>query len=425
MRGARSTSRSARPSVLRHSNPQATWPNSATQHTIFVTHPSLSPPDSPTRVVIIGAGLLGGSLLAALQSHRTLPAPGLHLTAVSSNETIIALRARAWCDAHFAYDALGDACADADIVILCTPLLTIHAQIDAIAAQRARLARHAIITDVGSTKGDICAHGFAAFPADAHDAPRFVGGHPMAGSEKSGLSASDPLLYQSALWVLCPPADLPPARLGTLRTLVHAAGARIAILDPAQHDAAVARISHVPQVLASVLAGWAGDDDALAETALTLAAGGFRDMTRLALSSYDVWCDIIATNRMPVAQGLQEMAEKLSALSIAIRVANADATDDLEGAFTSGRAFRQRFHMPRKGILHDLTEFIVRLEDRPGQLMALFAPLATAGINIQDLEILKVREGESGTVLVGFGSPEEAAMARTLLTTSGFTIFER
>ncbi|MES3036149.1 MAG: prephenate dehydrogenase/arogenate dehydrogenase family protein [Gemmatimonadota bacterium] len=378
--------------------------------------------------MIVGAGLLGGSLLAALQPYRVAAAPRLHLTAVSSTNTIEALRQRAWSDACFTYDDIGDACAGADLVLLCTPLLTIRAQLDAIAAQRHRLARGAIVSDVGSTKGDICAHGAAAFPADGIDAPRFVGGHPMAGSEKAGLAAADPLLYQSALWVLCPPPDLPATRLTVLRAVVQAAGARIAILDPALHDAAVARISHVPQVLASVLSGWAGGDDALDDTALTLAAGGFRDMTRLALSSYDVWRDIIATNRKPIADGLAEMGEQLTTLAATLRtsdLAEMPSLAPIEAAFRTGAAFRRRFHMPRKGILHDLAEFVVRLDDRPGQLLALFTPLASAGINVQDLEILKVREGESGTVLMGFGTPELAAAARELLIAAGFAIYER
>ncbi len=376
--------------------------------------------DAPTRIVIVGAGLLGGSLLAALQPYRTDPSRPVHLSAVTTSRTLAALRGRHWCDAVHLNEEITEACARADLVILCTPLLTIRAQVETLAACRHRLAPHAIVTDVGSTKLGICAHAFAAFPNDTPDAPRFVGGHPMAGSERSGLDASDPLLYQSALWVLCPPDDLDPARLAPLRTVIHAVGARIASIAPDTHDAAVARISHVPQLVSSALAGWAGEDEHLAATALTLAAGGFRDMTRLALSPVDVWQDIIATNRTPIAAGLHELSDRLRTLADGLA-----STDALQQTFTDGRAFRQRFHMPRKGILHDLTEFIVRLDDRPGQLLALFAPLAEAGINVQDLEILKVREGESGTVLMGFGTPEVAAAARDVLSAAGFAIFER
>ena len=379
-----------------------------------------------TRVVVVGAGLLGGSLLAALQSRRTAPDGRVHLTAVTSAATRDGLRERDWCDTTVEYADIAQACEQADLVILCTPLLTIRAQLDVIATHRHRLAPGAIVTDVGSTKGDICAHGFAAFPADAPAAPRFVGGHPMAGSEQSGLAASDPLLYQSALWVLCPPAGLPADRLAPLRGLVQAVGARIATIDPATHDAAVARISHVPQLVSSVLAGWAGNDEHLAATALTLAAGGFRDMTRLALSSVEVWQDIVATNRAPIVAGLEELSARLAALAAALRSVGGTApSDDLRVAFDDGRTFRRQFHMPRKGIMRDLTEFVVRLEDRPGQLFALFTPLAMSGINVQDLEILKVREGESGTILMGFRTPEEAAKARAVVTGAGFAIFER
>jgi prephenate dehydrogenase len=273
--------------------------------------------------------------------------------------------------------------------------------------------------DVGSTKRIICEHGFVAFPAADGHGPRFVGGHPMAGSEKSGLEAADPMLYQSALWVLCPPPDLPPERLQRVQAMIAAVGARTATLDPTLHDDAVARISHVPQLLASALSAWAGADARLTDAALTLAAGGFRDMTRLALSSWEVWRDIVATNRAPIADGLRELSERLRAL--------AATTDDepLRETFVDGRALRQRFHMPRKGILHDLTEFVVRLEDRPGALLSLFTPLAAAAINVQDLEILKVREGESGTILLGFGTPDEAGRARALLGAHGFATFDR
>lgn len=383
-------------------------------------------PARPHRVVIVGAGLLGGSLLAALQARRSDAQAPIHLTGVTSAATRDALRERGWCDALFEHADIDDACDAADLVVLCTPLLTIRAQVDRIAAVRHRLARGAIVTDVGSTKGEICAHGAAAFPAAAPDAPQFVGGHPMAGSEQSGLAASDPLLYQSALWVLCPPAGLAEARLALLRSVVQSVGARTATIDPRVHDAAVARISHVPQVLSSVLAGWAGHDADLAATALTLAAGGFRDMTRLALSSVEVWQDIVATNRAPIARGLAELSARLGALAASLQDAGAAAADGaLRDAFADGRAFRRRFHMPRKGILRDLTEFVVRLDDRPGQLHALFTPLAAAGVNVQDLEILKVREGESGTILVGFRTPEEAMQARAVIHGAGFAIFDR
>ncbi len=391
------------------------------------------------RLVVIGAGLLGGSLLASLQSRRACNGGSYVLTAVSSAATRDALQELGWCDAVFGYAELADACTDAELIVLCTPLSAIHDQINAIAACADRLAPGAIVTDVGSTKVGICRQGFAAFPDRGTGSARFVGGHPMAGSEKSGLGAADPLLYQSALWVLCPPADLDTGRLETLKAMVHAVGARVAMLEPDLHDAAVARISHVPQVLASALAGWAGADDDSAEAALALAAGGFRDMTRLALSPWEIWRDILATNAAPVADGLYALSERLAQLAAATRQwsgASETTSPDADGsrpsgeilfrtAFANGKAFRERFRMPRKGIVHDLTELVVRLEDRPGQLQTLFTPLADEGINVQDLEILKVREGESGTILLGFATPEDAHRATRAITAAGFSVTSR
>ena len=393
------------------------------------------------RIVVIGAGLLGGSLLASLQTRRGTAADRYTLVAVSSAGTRAALRGRDWCDALFDYEQIADACDGADLVLLCTPLASIRTHIDAIAACANRLATDAIVTDVGSTKGDICQHGFLAFPDRGAGSARFVGGHPMAGSERSGLDASDPLLYQSALWVLCPPPGLAPDRLDPLRALVAATGARATLLDPVLHDTAVARVSHVPQVLASVLAGWAGAEDRTAEAALALAAGGFRDMTRLAVSSWGVWRDIVRTNAAPIAIGLQQLSEELARLAQAAAVFNVhdSGSDTASGAtgsdgaagelafhdvFAAGRAFRERFHMPRKGIMNDLTELVVRLEDRPGQLLDMFMPLAAVGINVQDLEILKVREGETGTILLGFATPGDAARARDALNAAHFAVTE-
>ncbi len=424
----------------------------------------------PRRIVVVGAGLLGGSLLAALQTRRAFgDRPGVHLVAVSGAGTLKALRDRDWCDDLLPYERLEEACDEADLVVLCAPLSALQTHLLRLSASRDRLARGAVVTDVGSTKALVCRVGFAGFPNEGDGSPRFVGGHPMAGSEKSGIAAADPLLYQSALWVLCPPEGLPEGQDAGLRALVQACGARLAVLAPVVHDAAVARISHAPQILSSALARWAGHNESLSEAALALAAGGFRDMTRLALSRWEVWRDIVATNPGPIADALAELSKDLSTLARSARLwreALESFPEDLQGsqrrghyfealakgdmeaagallprsdlaahlrdaegefhkAFEQGSQFRSRFRMPRKGIAHDLHEFVVRLEDRPGQLLAFLQPLAEAGLNVQDLEILKVREGESGTLLVGFGSAEDAQRAKDVLGQGRFLVMDR
>lgn len=389
--------------------------------TVDADTPSRTVPADSVRLTVVGAGLLGGSLIAALQQRRTPTEQGYHISVVDLPETLSTLRDRAWCDAVYAPDDLIAACADADLIVLCTAMETMQAQLATLGAARDRLAPHAIVTDVGSTKRIICDRGFADFPAADAAVPRFVGGHPMAGAERSGIEAADPMLFQSALWVLCPPTDLGYGRLNALTRLIGDVGARSLIVTPAAHDDAVARISHVPQLLASSLAAWAGADTAQANLALALAAGGFRDMTRLALSPWSIWRDIVATNRAPIAQGLHELSDSIARLAHVVDASDAAGmADECAALFARGRAFRERFHMPRKGIMHDLAEIIVRLDDRPGQLRAMMTPLADAGFNVQDLEILKVREGEHGTILLGFDTADTADAAVTLLAAHGF-----
>lgn len=414
----------------------------------------------PERICVVGAGLLGGSLLSLLQPRR----PGVHLTAVSSRRTVSLLEKRGWIDAKFEYAKLEKAVEGANLVILCSPVAAIFDQMERISKVASRLAPGALVVDVGSTKEMLCRRGFELFPATALESPRFVGSHPMAGSEKSGLEAADAFLFQSALWVLCPPADLPDERLQALEELIHLAGARPARVDPVRHDQAVARISHAPQLLATALAAWVGRDEELIETSLSLAAGGFRDMTRLASSSWDMWRDILATNAGNISRGLSELSHALSELSeaakaveSAVGAADADPTPGslesffyllakgdhaqlaelphgqelsqsrflLAREFEAGRSLRGRFKAPRKGILHEVSELVVRLEDRPGELVQVLMPLAAEGINILDLEILKIREGEQGTLLLGFSDDTDAQRAQTVLAALNFLVVRR
>jgi prephenate dehydrogenase len=414
----------------------------------------------PSRVCVVGAGLLGGSLISLLQPRR----PGVHLTAVSSRRTVALLEKRGWIDAKFEYVKLEKAVEGADLVILCSPVAAIFDQLERISRVASKLAPGALVVDVGSTKEMLCRRGFELFPVTAPESPSFVGSHPMAGSEKSGLEAADAFLFQSALWVLCPPEGLSDKRLQPLEELIHLAGARPVRVDPVRHDQAVARISHAPQLLATALSAWVGRDENLLETSLSLAAGGFRDMTRLASSSWDMWRDILATNAgnisralSELSRGLAELAEAAKSVEAAVSAADADPTPGslesffyllakgdhaqlaklphgqelsqsrflLAREFEAGRSLRARFKAPRKGILHEVSELVVRLEDRPGELVQVLMPLAAEGINVLDLEILKIREGEQGTLLLGFSDDESAQRAQTVLAALNFLVVRR
>jgi prephenate dehydrogenase len=243
------------------------------------------------RVAIAGLGLIGGSLARALtaRGHRVIGvdrAPALR-------------RARAARAVSGTAPSVEAAAPEADVLVLAAPPR------DNLALLRrvARACRDGlVVTDVGSVKGPI------AREARRLGLARFVGGHPVAGSEGSGFSASSATLFLGHSWVLTPPGE--PAALRRVRALVRAAGARPVFMDADEHDRALAFLSHVPQVVSWALLE-AARGDAVARRSLSLAGPGFRDMTRLAKSPRPLWREILGENRVEVARALRALQRAL------------------------------------------------------------------------------------------------------------------
>ncbi len=268
-----------------------------------------------TTVLIQGLGLMGGSLAAALSA-----AGWTVLLAHRRPEVARAAAARGWGTAITGLDQA----ADAGLAVICTPVETIAGLARMIAA-----ATPAVVTDVGSTKA-----GIVADLADLDAAGRFVGSHPMCGSHLQGLDHADPLLYQGRTVVLTATAATPPAAAARIRRMWQAVGARVVELDPAAHDVAVASASHVPHVLASATAA------NLAPEAAALCAGGFRDTTRVAGASADLWTGILLANRAAVGEQLAAVQERLEALRTALARGDQSA---VTAWLKAGRAGRQRY----------------------------------------------------------------------------------
>jgi prephenate dehydrogenase len=253
------------------------------------------------KVTIIGCGLIGGSMALALKQRR----PDYSVACLDLPERLPAMREAAVSDYTGTIDNIAEHIPESAMVILATPVQSV---LDTIAIIKPHLRENTIVTDVGSTKKWIMAQAQKLLPPGVH----FIGGHPMAGSERSGVEAADPLLFSDRVYMLCPYQDTPPNALLATIEFVESLLAIPITIDPEEHDRIMAMVSHLPQIIAVALmhAALAGD----AEHGLLdkLAGRGFLDMTRLAASDYGIWKGILETNADAIAHAVAGFSKSLS-----------------------------------------------------------------------------------------------------------------
>lgn len=252
-------------------------------------------------IAVVGLGLIGGSLVKSFR--RTTPA--CQLIGVDYHEALI--QARDHLDEAFLPQDLARALRRVDLVFLAAPISSILRLLPEVAKA---VPSGAVVTDVGSAKSHIIEAARRHFIGERY----FIGGHPMAGREKGGWENADPFLFENTAYALTPSLDFPPDLLEALKNLLHTFGARVILLDPQEHDRIVADISHLPQLLSIALINFIARKGAPVEPRLQLAAGGFRDMTRIAASPFEIWQDILDYNRDNIRSSLQEFINSLQDL---------------------------------------------------------------------------------------------------------------
>jgi prephenate dehydrogenase len=351
-------------------------------------------------ITIIGLGVIGGSLGLAIKQFM----PRAVVTGFDdASKKISALRSHA---IDFGADSLSASVHDADIIFICTPVRTIISLLPTIAAH---CAPDAIVTDVGSTKREIVRAAEKAFRTNGI----FIGGHPMAGSEGKGIEYADPLLFQNATYVLC--ADPKKKRTITpLTSVLNAIGARILFLNAKDHDTIAATISHLPQLVAVAMMTMVGAKNHSHPGYLQLAAGGFRDITRIASSPYGMWSDILSSNSSEIRRMLKEFSAMLLRYERDLRTPSTQRS--FKNRFTNAKKLRDAIPKSSKGFLHPLFEIYVTVNDKPGVLSAMTTALYKAKINIKDIELLKIRDGRGGTFRLSFDSKHDADAASRILT---------
>ncbi|MEZ5667810.1 MAG: prephenate/arogenate dehydrogenase family protein [Alphaproteobacteria bacterium] len=270
------------------------------------------------RAAIVGLGLIGGSLALRLKRDGTV---GAIVGCARSQRTLDVARGRRMLDDGTTDPAA--AVADADLVVLCTPLGSYKALAAAIGPH---LAPGAVVTDVGSVKASVLADVAPHLPAGV----ALVPGHPVAGTENSGPEAGFPELFERHRCILTPPPDADPAAVAAVQALWERCGATVDIMDAAHHDIVLALTSHLPHVIAYTIVGTATElEQDLQSEVVKFSAGGFRDFTRIAASDPTMWRDIFLANREAVLEVISRFDEDLTRLKRAIRRGDGEALYEL------------------------------------------------------------------------------------------------
>lgn len=341
------------------------------------------------RANVLGLGLIGGSLALALQRA------GYEVGGSDSDASHVGKALERGVIHHSGLFA------DAEVTFVATPVNTVAEQVS-----RALEMTSGVVTDVGSVKSHV---------AQSVSDSRFIAGHPMAGSELDGLDGADAAMFEGAVWVLTPTASSSDESFSILAGLITKLGAEVVALDPQHHDDLVAIVSHVPHLTAATLMRLADNRSEEHLALLRLAAGGFRDMTRIASGRPGIWLDICDQNRDAIVRGLDSLISGLSEMRDIVSKGDRDALfSSLE------QARRARMNLPiGAGAVEDLVEVRIPIPDRPGGAADVFTLSGELAVNIYDFEVVHSVEGDRG-VMVTVIRAEHADIFRGGLLARGF-----
>jgi len=345
------------------------------------------------QIAIIGLGLMGGSLALVLGEKGNCEITGFDMSRDSVEEAY----RRGFIQRKAT--TLEEAVSGAQLVVLATPVGSYHEICRVISRV---LEPGTIVTDLGSVKGP-------AMEA-AKTLPKgcsFIGGHPLAGSEKGGLEAATATLFENAYYFLTPDDASPDATVNRLKTWVSTLGAFPVIVTAEEHDRILARTSHFPHVMASLLSTIVGEE--ADQTMAAFTGSGFRDTTRIASGSPVLWEDILYLNRRELALCLLQTEKKIREVREALEQGQREWIHQF---LAKGKAFRDQLPKAGKDYLPEWYQLYVDIKDQPGALAAITTVMAEAGVNIREIEILHAREGDQGAVRLAFltASEEQAAM---------------
>ncbi len=360
-------------------------------------------------VGFVGLGLIGGSIAKAIKAFH----PEIQIMAyMRSTDTLIEAANEGTVDmACTAVDTQFSAC---DCIFLCAPVSTNAMYLEKL---KPILKKGAILTDVGSTKTDIHEKAAALGLEDC-----FIGGHPMAGSEKTGYSNAKPHLIENAYYVITPAARVPADAVETFVSFTDSLKALPLVMDHRQHDFITASISHLPHLIASSLVNLVRDLDGEEKLMKRIAAGGFKDITRIASSSPEMWEQICLTNASNITQVLERYIRELETLKD--QLAKGDS-QKLHRFFEGSRDYRNSIPDASAGPIKKMYAFYCDMVDEAGGIAVLSTILASASISLKNIEIIHNREFEEAVLKVELYDEISYKKAVALLRKYRYTIYER
>jgi prephenate dehydrogenase len=354
------------------------------------------------RLAVIGTGLIGASVALATKRTGDSQVTGYD----PEPEALAAAEKRGAIDRPA--DSLAEAVADAELAVVAAPVAQLSAQV------RAALDAGpdgCTVTDVGSTKLGVC--------AAAAGSARFVGGHPVCGSEARGAEHASAELFEGATWFLTPLAATDPARYRLVHGFVSSLGATPVAVDPEAHDRLVALTSHLPHALANLLVNQAGATRIEGHEPLAGAGGSLRDMTRVAGANPRIWVDIFVENAGPLRASLAEHRRRVEQLEAALDSGDAGFLARWIGEAAGNRRSMLAEAFPDPGELQQLR---VHVPDRPGVLAGITQALGAERINIEDFELHHVSPERGGTLTLLVGGEADALRAAALLEAQGYGV---
>ncbi len=363
----------------------------------------------PVKIGFIGLGLIGGSIAKTIRRIH----PDIILIAHDKDRASLSLALEEGI-LSAAYDALDEAFLGCQYIFLCAP---VQKNEEYLAALASFAGEGCIITDVGSVKSEIH-EAISNTPL----APFFIGGHPMAGSEKSGYLHSTPFLLENAYYILTPSPEMDQKAAHSFREFIATLGAIPLLLDYREHDYITASISHLPHILASLLVNLVNSQDNQDRTMKRVAAGGFKDITRIASSSPVMWKQICLANREQIVKVLELFSDSLDEAKE--RIAACDDRFLLE-FFQSAKDYRDSLPLSNQGSLPKVYDLYCELADEAGGIATLATILADHQISIKNIGIIHNREFEDGVLHIEFYEERALKEALILLRKYHYTVYER